>query len=110
LKKIKKLIALVAISYAVCISMGIYFHAKVQKIKKKKHGYKSNSFLRKGINMIQELFRQAILTDTAIENRIFSFLRWIKMQMSHYQKKYAYLKKAGYSRNLANIMLSINAT
>ena len=85
LKKIKKLIALVAISYAVCISMGIYFHAKVQKIKKKKHGYKSNSFLRKGMNMIQELFRQTILTDTAIENRIFSFLRWIKIQMTHYQ-------------------------
>jgi hypothetical protein len=86
LKKIKKLIALVAIAYAVCGSMGIYFHKKVQNIKKKKHGYKSNSFVRKGINIIRELFRKRLLADSAIENRIFSFLRWTKMQIAHYQK------------------------
>lgn len=86
LKKIKKLIALVAISYAVCGSMGIYFHKKIQNIKRKKHGYKSNSFVRKGMNMIRELFRQTLLADPAIENRIFSLLRWIKIQVVHYQK------------------------
>lgn len=86
LKKIKKLIALVAIAYAVCGSMGIYFHKKIQYIKKKRHGYKSNSFVRKGINIIRELFRQRLLADSTIENRIFSFLRWIKIQASHYQQ------------------------
>lgn len=86
LKKIKKLVALVAIAYAVCASMGIYFYQKIQNIKKKKHGYKSNSFVRKGMNMIRELFRQTVVADAAIENRIFSLLRWIKMQISHYQK------------------------
>ena len=91
LKKIKKLIGLVAIAYAICGSMGIYYHQKVQNIKKKKHGYKSNSFVRKGINMIRELFRQVSTLDETIENRIFSLLRWIKIQVAHYQ----YLKKAG---------------
>lgn len=90
-KKIKKLIALVAIAYAVCGSMGIYHHKKVQKIKKKKHGYKSNSFVRKGINMVRELFRPATPLGAAVENRILSLLRWIKIQVTHYQ----HLKKAG---------------
>jgi transposase len=91
LKKIKKLIALVAIAYAICGSMGIYYHQKVQKIKNKKHNYKSNSFVRKGINIIREIFRRTIILDANIENRIFSLLRWIKMQVPHYQ----HLKKAG---------------
>jgi Transposase DDE domain len=90
-KKIKELIALVAIAYAVCGSMGICHHQKVQKIKKKKHGYKSNSFVRKGINMVRELFRQATALDAAVENRILSLLRWIKIQVAHYQ----HLKKLG---------------
>ena len=91
LKKIKKLIALVSIAYALCGSMGIYYHKKVQNIKKKKHGYKSNSFVRKGLNMIRELFRTTLTLDATIENRIFSLLRWIKIQVAHYQL----LKKAG---------------
>jgi hypothetical protein len=86
LKKIKKLIALVAIAYAVCGSMGIYFHKKVQNIKRKKHGYKSNSFVRKGINIIRELFRQKLLAGSTMENKIFSFLRWIKIQATQYQQ------------------------
>jgi hypothetical protein len=90
-KKIKKLIALVAIAHAVCGSMGIYFHRKVQKIKKKKHGYKPNSFVRKGINLVREMFRGAAALDAAVENRILSLLRWIKIQVAHYQP----LKKAG---------------
>lgn len=90
-KKIKKLIALVSVAYALCGSMGIYYHQKVQNIKKKQHGYKSKSFVRKGIDIIRELFRKIIIADIVIENRIFSLLRWIKIQVAHYQ----YLKKAG---------------
>jgi transposase len=85
LKKVKKLIALVAIAYAICGSTGIYFHKKVQKIKKKKHGYKSNSFVRKGLNIIREQFRHAVLPSLAFEKKIFGFLRWLKIQMTHYQ-------------------------
>ena len=39
--KIKKLIALVSISYGLCRNLGIYSHEKIQKIKTKKHGYKT---------------------------------------------------------------------
>lgn len=58
-KKIKDPIALVAIAYAVCGSVGICCHQKVQKIKKKKYDYKSNSFVRKGITMVRELLGRA---------------------------------------------------
>jgi hypothetical protein len=50
LAKLKKLVALVSIAYSICVSIGIYEHQKVQKIKTKKHGYKAKSFARKGID------------------------------------------------------------
>jgi hypothetical protein len=41
--------------------------------------------------MIRELFRATLILDATIENRIFSLLMWIKIQVAHYQ----ILKKAG---------------
>jgi transposase len=90
-KKLKKLIAMVSIAYGVCVSMGIYHHNKVQKIKNKKHGYKANSFARKGINLIREFCRKNNHLPPRVENRILSLLRWIKIQLIHYQ----HLKIAG---------------
>lgn len=52
--KLKKLVALVSIAYVFCASLGIYYHQKVERIKVKNHGYKANSFVRKGIDLIQE--------------------------------------------------------
>jgi hypothetical protein len=90
-KKLKKLIAMVSIAYGVCVSMGMYHHNKVQQIKKKKHGYKANSFARKGINLIREFCRKNNYLPLRFENRILSLLRWIKIQLIHYQ----HLKIAG---------------
>ena len=53
-EKLKKLVVLVSIPYGFCASLGIYYHQKVEKIKTKNHGYKANSFVRKGIDLIQE--------------------------------------------------------
>jgi hypothetical protein len=83
--KLKKLIGMVSIAYGMCLSMGIYYHSKVQTIKKKKHGYKTNSFARKGINLIRELFRENNHLPIRFENRILSLLRWIKIQVTRYQ-------------------------
>lgn len=89
--KLRKLIGMVSIAYGMCVSTGIYYHSKVQMIKKKKHGYKTNSFARKGINLIRELFRENTYLPILLENRIVSLLRWIKIQATHYQ----HLKMAG---------------
>jgi hypothetical protein len=89
--KLKKLVALVSIAYGVCISLGIYIHNKVQKIKMKKHGYKAKSFARKGIDYIREMFRGEQALPEKILMRIQALFRWVFIQASHYH----YLKKVG---------------
>lgn len=91
LSKLKKLIALVSIAYSICISMGLYIHKKVQKIKTKNHGYKAKSFARKGIDSIREMFRSQQAIAENIYARIQALCRWLFIQAVHYQ----YVKKAG---------------
>jgi len=52
LGKLKKLVALVSIAFAMCVSLGIHQHERVKKIKTKNHGYKANSFFRHGLNTL----------------------------------------------------------
>lgn len=54
LKKLKKLVALVSIAFALCISLGIYNHLKIKNIATKRHGYKAKSFFRKGMDVIRQ--------------------------------------------------------
>ena len=55
--KLSKLVALVSLAYAFCVSVGVYYHQKVQPIKTKKHGYKANSYARYGLNQLRALLR-----------------------------------------------------
>ncbi|WP_280956531.1 transposase [Bernardetia litoralis] len=66
-EKLKKLIACVSLAYAFCANTGLYEHRKVQKIKNKKHGRKSKSFSRKGIDIIRSLLKQTELLDQLVE-------------------------------------------
>jgi hypothetical protein len=91
LSKLKKLVALVSIAYSICISMGLYVHEKVHKIKTKNHGYKAKSFARKGIDSIREIFRSHQAIPDNVNLRIQALCRWLFIQATHYQ----HLKKAG---------------
>jgi hypothetical protein len=51
-------VALVSIAFGMCVSLGIYQHEKVKRIKVKKHGYKANSFFRHGFNTERELLKK----------------------------------------------------
>jgi hypothetical protein len=82
---------MVSMAYSMCTSIGIYIDRKVQKIKCKNHGYKANSFCRKGIDTIQQVFCPEQLLPEWMINRIKALLRWISMQMAHYQQ----IKMAG---------------
>ena len=53
-ERLSKLLACLSLSYAICIMAGMYYKLKVQKIKTKKHGRKSNSIFRKGLNLIRD--------------------------------------------------------
>ena len=55
--KLKKLLALVRLTYALCLSPGRRHHRKVQPITTKKHGRKSTSFSRRGLDLIREITR-----------------------------------------------------
>jgi hypothetical protein len=85
LAKLKKLLALVSIAYRIATSMGIYIHRKVQKINTKNHGYKANSFARKGIDTIRQVFRAQQVLPEGMVNRIKALLRWTIRQAAQYQ-------------------------
>lgn len=85
LSKLSKLVALVSLAYAFCLSLGLYYHQKVQPIKAKKHGYKANSFARYGLNQLRALIRgelhQAVLLWPLLQ-RVFG---WLKRQLAKNQ-------------------------
>ena len=85
LKKLKKLVALVSMAYGFCMSLGLYFHRKVQPIKIKKHGYKANSFSRHGLTQIRQMCRSGVDICADLLLMIRKLFRWIKMQLTHYQ-------------------------
>ena len=84
-EKLSKLVALVSLAYAFCASLGIYYHQKVKKINKKNHGYKAKSFIRKGIDLIQEWFRVDNEMPEYAEHRFASFIRYIYQVIPNYQ-------------------------
>lgn len=79
--KLKKLVALVSIAYGICVSLGIYYHQKIKPIKMKKHGYKANSFARKGIDLIREWCRPENTIPTKVYQRILSFIRYLQINI-----------------------------
>jgi len=78
--KLKKLVAFVSLAYAITTTIGIYQHLKVKAIPTKNHGYKENSFTRKGIDFFRDHFRKAWRENIAHFNIIIQrFNYWIKI-------------------------------
>jgi transposase len=55
IERIRKLVAMISIAYAFCVSLGIYINRKIKKIKVNVNNYKVNSFFRTGMNMMVHL-------------------------------------------------------
>ncbi len=55
--KLRKLFALCSIAFAICWRIGVWFDEQLKKIKRKNHGYKANSFFRKGLDLIRDALR-----------------------------------------------------
>jgi hypothetical protein len=75
--KLKKLVGLVSLAYALCVSVGTQLHEKVQPIKTKNHGYKCASFGRHGLNALRQYSRPGRSTDPASTASINALFRWI---------------------------------
>ncbi len=78
LAKLKKLIAMVSMAFAMCVSLGIHQHERVKKIKTKKHGYKANSFFRHGLNTLRQMIKKDEQTWLQF---IVKFIRWLNLKL-----------------------------
>lgn len=84
--KVKNLFAFVCIAFALCMSVGVEYHKKVQKIPFKNHRYKAKSFFRKGLDVIRDLFRkddQELLCE--FDNWIWKLIRMVRIKLARYQ-------------------------
>lgn len=86
-KKLSKLLVFVSIAVALYVKFGEYYQQKVQKIKTKAHGYKANSFFRKGLNVI----RRGLKNPTKIFMQLWTeciniFTKWTNIQMFYNQR------------------------
>ena len=85
LVKLSKLVALVSLAYAFCASFGLYYHQKVQSIKKKNHGYKANSFARYGLNLLRIVLRSSPTKPASGWVLLRQLLLWLKRQLAQSQ-------------------------
>ncbi|MEJ7666639.1 MAG: transposase [Hymenobacter sp.] len=56
-QKLRKLVALVSLAYALCLSVGTVAHEKIKPIARKNHGYRATSLSRHGLNILRQLTR-----------------------------------------------------
>lgn len=84
LGKLKKLIGLVAMAFGFCLISGRHYHQKVARIPIKSHGYKANSFFRRGKDKLEEwLAGKPLALD--FEVVLHKAYRWLLIQLSYYQ-------------------------
>ena len=80
LDKLKKLLALVSIAYAVVANVGLHQHLRAKAIAIKNHGYKENSFSRRGIDIVREGLRKVWkLNFQLFLDLVIRFLRWMQI-------------------------------
>ncbi len=87
LKRIQKLMAMVSIAYAFCVSLGIYLNRKVKRIKVNVDNYKINSFFRTGMNMIFENLRKPELVEKHLTPIFKIFTRFIIQKLKFFEKQ-----------------------
>lgn len=86
-EKLSKLLVFVSIAVAITLKTGQYLHQKVKMIKVKKHGYKANSFFRKGLDYIRvNLKRQKQNFIATCQMLVYDFLRWIHLQFIYHKE------------------------
>jgi len=80
LEKLKKLVGLVSIAYAMVANIGLHQHKRVKPIAMKNHGYKENSFSRKGIDIVREGLRKEWKQNfQKFLDCVIRFLRWMQL-------------------------------
>ena len=72
LGRLSKLLCLVCIAFALVYQVGVYRDRSIKQIKVKKHGRKSNSFFRYGLNYVAHALLCAVIQDIEVIVKILS--------------------------------------
>ncbi len=85
LHKLRKLVALVTLAYAFCLSVGHAVDQRQIPIARKNHGHRATSLSRHGLNILRQLSRPATDITTPIARQVEALLRWLIRQVACYQ-------------------------
>jgi hypothetical protein len=55
-----KLLVFVSLAGANCVKVGYYFDKKLKGVKLKKHGYRAQSILREGLDIVRETLKRGV--------------------------------------------------
>lgn len=84
--KLRKLVALVSVAYACCLSVGTLADARIKPIARKNHGYRATSLPRYGLNILRQVCCLPTGRETSIGQKIHAWLRWFIRQVAYRHK------------------------
>ena len=74
--KLRKLVALVRLAYAFCLSLGQAADRR-KPLAHKNHGYRATSLSRHGLNIVRQLTRPEIDASTKLARMVEALLYWL---------------------------------
>ncbi|WP_035560846.1 IS4 family transposase [Hymenobacter sp. IS2118] len=84
-QKLRKLVALVSLAYALCLGVGTMAHGKIKAIPRKNHGCRATSLSRYGLNLLRQLTRPHAQPQEPVARKIMALLDWFIRQLTYYQ-------------------------
>jgi hypothetical protein len=83
--KLRKLVALVSLAYACCLSVGTLADQKLRPIARKNHGYRAISLNRHGLNLLRQLTRPSTCLDQPLTCLVERLADWLIKQLLNSQ-------------------------
>jgi hypothetical protein len=83
--KLRKLVALVSLAYACCLSVGMLADQKLQPIARKNHGYRATSLSRHGLNILRQLTRPGTCPHQPLARLVERLADWLVQQLLNLQ-------------------------
>ena len=84
--KLRKLVALVSLADAFCLSVGQDATKHSPPIAHKKHGYRATGLSRHGLNILRQITRPATASTDALARQVMALLNWLVLQVACYQR------------------------
>lgn len=83
--KLRKLVALVSLAYAFCLSVGTLADQRGQPVARKNHGYRATSLSRHGLNILRHLTRPGACPHQPLARLVERLINWFARQLLNLQ-------------------------